>query len=382
VERAQRHARERRPDEGDRRPLLDLALLFVSPHHRGGYEDVLTRVHDRLGPRTLLGCTAAGVIGGGQEVEQRPAIALVGASLPGVALRTFHVEDEDLPTPDAGPAAWIGAAPSPTPNLIVLADPSTMDPRELLQGIDFAYPGSVTVGGLASGRRADPLFLDRGLVTGGAVGVALQGDIVVDTVVAQGCRAIGEAMTVTRCHHNIIEAVDDKPPLEVLGELFEELPERDKELLQTSLHIGVASTGLLGEDRPHDWLIRNVIGADPQRGALAVGALLRPGQRVRFHLRDAQAAGDDLESLLGRYASSPPGTAPRGALLFSCTGRGRTLYGRGNHDSDALGRHLGATLPVGGFFCGGEIGPIGGATHLHGYTSAFAIFREASAVKA
>jgi small ligand-binding sensory domain FIST len=380
---------------GGARP--DLVLVFASPHHRGALDELPELLHARLGPTALVGCTAAGVIGGGQELEERVAITLVGATLPGVSLRTFHVDEEDLPDLDGGPQAWldlVGAPPSPTPHLILLADGSTFDPRALLEGLDFAYPESTKTGGLASGRRGDPLFLDRRVVKGGAIGVALSGDVRVDAVVAQGCRPIGPVMTVARCREHVLEQVslapgaasaefdgaawkEERPPLEVLTQIYETLPPDEQEQLQHSLHLGIAATELGAEGAPREFLVRNVMGADPERGILAVGALLRRGQTVQFHLRDARAAAEDLDLQLGRYASTRPAIPPAGALLFSCTGRGKHLYGHADHDSNAMKKVLG-DVPLGGFFCGGEVGPVAGATHLHGYTSAFALFRPGS----
>jgi small ligand-binding sensory domain FIST len=359
---------------GGKRP--DLLLMFASHHLRPHYPRLSEELALRLEARALIGCVGAGVIGEGREVEQRPGLAAIAAVLPGVELRPFHVEAEDLPDLDHGPAGWrelIGVPPAPPPQFILLADGASFDPRSLLEGLDFAYPGSVTIGGLASGRRGDPLFFGRGVVASGAVGVALQGNVAIDTVVAQGCRPVGEALTVTRCKDHVLEEVDGRPPLEVLSELYDTLSPADQELLQHSLHIGVASSALR-EPGKSDYLIRNVMGADPERGILAVGALLRRGQTVRFHLRDAAAADEDLQGLLAGYRDRPREKAPAGALLFSCTGRGRNLFGIPNHDSDAFKKALG-DVPLGGFFCGGEIGPVGDVTHLHGYTSSFGIFR-------
>ncbi len=377
---------------GDARP--DLLVVFASPHLRAHFERLPEALHERFAPGALVGCVGAGVIGGGEEVEQRPALSITAAVLPRVEVRTFHVDAGDLPDLDAGPGGWrelAGVQPVPTPHFVLLADGWSFDPRDLLQGLDFAFPASVKIGGLASGRRGDPLFLDRRVVAQGAVGVALQGDVAVDAVVAQGCRPIGPALTVTRCKDHVLEEVlpaedrgespgwvDPRKPLEVLSELYETLPPEDQELLQHSLHIGVASTTLQEPTNRGDYLIRNVMGADPERGAVAVGALLRPGQTVRFHLRDASTADQDLRGMLDGYRGRGPATPPAGALLFSCTGRGRHLFGAPNHDSAAFRRALG-DVPLGGFFCGGEIGPVGDATHLHGYTSSFGIFRPAGA---
>ena len=358
----------------------DLVLAFASPHHLASLAKLPQLVAQRLSPRAFLGCTAAGVIGGGRELElepgRPPALALVGAVLPGVELTTFHLDGGDLPDLDRGPGVWhqaLGVGPEPNPSLLLLCDPSSFDPHDLLLGLDFAWPTSPKLGGLASGPTRNLLLRDQHVHPSGAVGLALRGDVLLDPLVAQGCRPIGPRLTVTACRHNLLLALDGRPPVALLQELFEALSEPERELFSEALHIGIAPSSL-GE--PKEFLVRNVLGADSQEGILAVGALLRPGQTVQFQVRDAAAAAEDLEQHLARYAAGERATAPAGALLFSCTGRGEHLFGKPGHDSAAFQRHLGP-LPLGGFFCGGEIGPVGDATYLHGYTSAFALFRPA-----
>jgi len=363
---------------GGNRP--DFAIVFASSHFQSGYRQIPDLVSNLLSPTVLVGCSAEGVIGGGAEVEGMPALSITAACLSGVTLSTFHVELDDLPTMDDGPSAWaktLGVPQEPTPHFILLADPFTFDPAGLLMGLDFAYMGGAKMGGLASAQRGNTLFLNRDIFYSGAVGVALQGNISVDTIVAQGCRPIGDPLKITNCHRNFLLEVNHKPPIEVLMELYESLPPKDRMLMQRSLHLGIATTEFQEEFRPGDFLIRNVIGADQEKGILAIGEVLQNGQTVQFHLRDAETSAEDLDLMLSRYRATSPDTPPSGALLFSCNGRGRGLYGRPNHDSDALMGALGK-IPLGGFFCAGEIGPVGGSTHLHGFTSSFGIFRPLS----
>lgn len=360
----------------------DLVLAFASPHHFGALTDLPRLVADRLAPRAFLGCTAAGVIGGGRELELElgspPALSIVAAHLPGVELTTFHLDGGDLPDLDRGPGVWheaLRVPPHPPPGLLVLCDPVSFDPHDLLLGLDFAYPLSPKVGGLASAAQRNHLLRDGEVHRSGVVGLALSGDVLLDPLVAQGCRPIGPRLTVTACQHTLLLELDGRRPVEVLQELFEALSPPERELFHQALHIGIAPSSL-GE--PREFLTRNVVGADSDEGILAVGAVLRPGQTVQFQVRDARAAAEDLEQHLARYAQSERSSAPAGGLLFSCTGRGQRLFGEPAHDSRAFQRHLGS-LPLGGFFCGGEIGPVGDVTYLHGYTSAFALFRPARA---
>ena len=358
----------------------DLLLLFLTPHYQDQIEDLPASMEAGPAPGRTLGCTAAGVIGGGREVEDGPCLAATAAVLPGTAVTSFHLQAGDLPDPDAGPDRWheaLGVAPDPTPQFLLVADPagdSPLDPRPLLMGLDFAYPGSAKIGGLASALQENRMILDGRIVTGGCAGVALQGGLEVDTIVAQGCRAIGPPMTVTGCSGYFLEALDGRPAVERLIEIYHEAGAADQERMQTSLHIGVAATGLKQELGAGDFLIRNVLQLDHEKGVIAVGDRLRGGQTVQFHVRDAEAATQDLDQLLARYRSRRPEAAPRGGLLFTCTGRGHRFFGRPGHDSARLEESLGR-IPLGGFFCGGEIGPVGGTTYLHGYTSSLALFR-------
>ena len=209
----------------------------------------------------------------------------------------------------------------------------------------------------------------------GYVGLGLTGDVVIDTVVAQGCRPIGEPMFVTRCEKNVIFEVDGRTPLEVLNELVANANEREQLLFQTSLFIGVQMDPEQSELGRGDFLVRNVLGGDRDSGALAIGALVEETQVVQFQLRDGETAAEDLSLGLSRYAADHQGACS--ALLFSCLGRGRQMYGCENHDSDLLQRFVGGAS-VSGFFCNGEIGPVAGRTFLHGYTSAVGFFRPRS----
>jgi small ligand-binding sensory domain FIST len=259
-----------------------------------------------------------------------------------------------------------------------MPDPFTFDAETFLTGIDRAFPLSQKVGGLASAGSqpsSNALFLVTTVHRSGAVGIAFTGNLEVDTIVAQGCRPIGEPMFVTRCQRNIVWELDGESPLKVLQDLYERSDPRDQDLARHSLFLGVVMQEHQSEYRQGDFLIRNVVGMDAKSGALAVGAVLREGAVVQFHLRDSQTSTADLEEMLGRYAANRPHEAqPRGSLLFSCLGRGMHLYGRPDQDTDTFRRYLGA-VPLGGFFCNGEIGPVHGTTFLHGYTSSFALFR-------
>ena len=362
---------------------IDLAFLFTSPHFQNDHEEILKALNGSLACEVLVGCSGGGIIGGGKEVEHRPAIALTAARLPGVKTTPFHLDSSGLPDLDASPKRWqeyFQVGSDRRLHFILFADPFSFDVERGLIGLDFAYPDATKIGGLASGGGGagqNALFLNGKVHRSGLVGVALSGNIEIDTLVAQGCRPIGSPLPITQCNRNLLIALDHKPPVAALQELYQELSEEDQKLMQHSLFLGLAMTPFKETLARGDFLIRNLIGVDSKTGSLAVGALLREGQMVQFHLRDADTSAEDLTWYLTQYQMEGKTRSARGALLFSCLGRGEHLYGIPNHDSDLFRAKMGP-LPLGGFFCNGEVGAVGGTTFLHGYTSCFGIFKPAA----
>jgi small ligand-binding sensory domain FIST len=349
----------------------DLVVAFVAGHPRSSLGRVPHRIHERFPRAILLGSSAGGVLGGGLEIEGRPAVAITAARL-GAELVPFHVEQEDVGDPDA-----LRRATGPAEALLVVPDPASLDAAALARALDLALPDAIKIGGVASSlERSTSLFLGEAMHASGAVGLAMRG-AKVSSLVAQGCKPIGDAMFVTRHQAiprggDLLHELNGKPVVTVLRELFESLSPDDQKLFQSSLFLG-ASFDDKREYRRGDFLIRNIAGLQREGGqGLYVAADLSDYAVVQFHVRDAKTSSEELETMLRREREERG--APEGALLFSCLGRGRGLYGVPNHDSDAFHRELG-DAPLGGFFCNGEIGPIRGRTFLHTYTSSFALFR-------
>lgn len=364
-----------------------LGLVFISSAFTSEYSRLLPLLAEKISLPVLIGCSAAGVVGMAsdsdtQEIEAEPAISLTLAHLPGVDIRAFHILGDQLPDLDSSPNAWIdlvGVPPSLAPQFILLSSAFASGTNDLLQGLDFAYPGTVIVGGQTSGGFVSDriaLFCNDRLYRQGTVGLALSGNISLETIVAQGCRPIGEPLQVTKAERNIILELDEQVPLVVLRDLIGSLSEEEKILAQHSLFIGLAMNEFKLSLTQGDFIIRNLLGVDPSAGAIAIGDRIRPGQRLQFHLRDAQASAEDLEFLLQEYQTQNYNqSSPLAALMFSCVGRGTGLYGESNFDSQLFRRYIN-NIPMGGCFCGGEIGPVSGRTFLHGYTSVFAICRQ------
>lgn len=357
----------------------DLLLCFVSPAFAARYREIPELASRYVNPDIFAGCSAGGIIGGGVELEKEPALSLCAAVLPDVRMSGFHVEDWALPDLDDPPDKWeelTGVSSADDPHFIILPDPFSFRIDVLAQGLDYAFPHAIKIGGLASGASQpgrNALFLNDYVFNRGAIALSLSGNIAVDSIVAQGCRPIGPTFRVSKCTNNILLELDGKPAVEALYQVLQEMSPKEQELAKYSLFIGVVMDEFKDSFRPGDFLIRNIWGLEPNSGALLVGELLRNERTVQFHLRDAETSADDLRAMLKHYKDRVP-DSPQGALLFSCLGRGEHLYGVPNHDTDCFRDYLGA-VPLAGFFCNGEIGPVGGTTFLHGYTSSFGLFR-------
>ncbi|MBU6452160.1 MAG: FIST C-terminal domain-containing protein [Cyanobacteria bacterium REEB67] len=366
----------------------DFLLAFISPDYKKHFEAIVAELNNLLTPQAFIGCTAAGLIGDGRELEQQSAITLTGALLPGVKAEAFHTSNDFLPDLDDPPQSWeklLEVTSADDPSFLLLCDPFSFSIENFVQGLDYAFPKSVKLGGLASGGHKageNRLIVNDRVYRAGLVGVHFSGNIAVDSVVAQGCRLIDKPYRVTKCDGNLLYELDGKPAFLVLKEVLARLSERDQKLAREAIFLGVAMDEFKEKLGEGDFLIRNIHGIEPMSGALLVGERLRSERTVQFHLRDAASSADDLRMMLRRYTSTEKSKADQaaGAVLFSCMGRGQYLYGRANHDSDIFSEYLGE-IPLGGFFCNGEIGPVGDSTFLHGYTSSFGIFREAQPKK-
>jgi small ligand-binding sensory domain FIST len=355
----------------------DLTFLFASSTYAKEFPELVAGVRRATEARLVIGCSSQGIIGTGREVEGQPALALLSFSLPGAVLRPVRLVQDALEQ-CSGAAAWHGmtrVSPDDVTAWFLFADPFTLDAEGLLVAWSEAYPGTPMVGGMASGDvrlRQTHVFLNDEVYDHGAVALALGGAYEVRTVVSQGCTPIGKPWTITGATGNVIDTIAQRPAYDVLLETVQGLPREVQQRARGNLFVGLAMDEHREELHRGDFLIRNVLGADAERGTLTVGAMPRPGQTVQFQLRDRTAADEDLRELLEAAKAGLQGHDPIGALLCSCNGRGIGLFGTPDHDARAVAERLGP-IPLAGFFCNGEVGPVGSRNFLHGYTASIAL---------
>ena len=351
----------------------DLCLLFAGAPHLGHGKWILSTVHEHLEPRHLIGCGAGGVVGAGREIEEGPAAVVWAASMPGAEISTHHFEVEQaedgfevlgLPTRDE-----LGQA------MIVLADPYSFATETLLDRLDELGPGMPVLGGLASasGVGSASLFRDGDVVGGGAVACSLSG-VPVLPCVSQGAAPVGPEMTITAADRNVIEELASRPAVERLREAIASLDAREQRLAAAGLMLGIVIDENQPEYRRGDFLVRPIVAADGEAGTIALGERVRVGQTVRMHIRDGDSADEDLRATLRSQVEALGSAQPAGVLLFTCNGRGLHMFDVPDHDASAVEDALG--VPAAGFFCAGEIGPVGGRNFLHGFTATMAVFAD------
>jgi len=361
-----------------RAPAVSLGLVFLSPRFFPQAAQILEllRVHARI--PLLVGCSSSGLIAADREIEEKPGLVLGLYHLPGASLQPFHFTQEQLEEAN-GADYWkklTGLAADQLNGWLVFADPFRLDCESWLRSWNEAYAPVPVVGGLASGEPAGQstqVYLNGQVFDEGGVAVAVRGDVRLASVISQGCTPIGETWTITRAERNFIHEIGNRPAYEVLAETFNSLSGEEQKKSRGNLFVGLVMNEYLDEFHRGDFLIRNLIGADPKSGTIAVGAFPRAGQTIQFQRRDAATGTEDMTALLQRTQEQLAGRTIYGACLCCCNGRGRHLFGEPSHDARHVQQKFGP-IRLAGFFCNGEIGPVGEKSFLHGYTASLALF--------
>ena len=309
------------------------------------------------------------MIGSSLEAEEGSAIAALGFCLPDAEFTSLPIDPERMddsvfaPIQD-GPEVWL-----------MFSNPFTIMTDRLVGHLQQLRPEVVLLGGMASSHRQQEgcaVFIDDQVLMSGAAMMGLSG-VSVRPVVAQGAEPLGQPWIVTECEANTLKTLGSRSALEVLQETLFGLDDATRDRAARNLLVGLAMDEYKDIHERGDFLIRNVMGADRESGVVAINAIPRVGQTLQFQYRDAQAADDDLRArLIDLREALEPEEEVLGALLCSCNGRGRGLFGEPDHDASALSEIFGP-VPTAGFFCNGEIGPVGGENYLHGFTASIAV---------
>lgn len=361
-------------------PKVSLGLVFMTPRFFPNAQDILEiiRVHGQV--PLLAGCSGTSIISNNEEIENQEGIVLGLYSLPGATLNAFRFTQENVEAATSGDY-WHSATRIPkngSNGWLVFADPFTMDAESWLSSWNKAYAPTPVLGGLSSGDFPDQktqIYYNGDVFEEGGIAISVGGSVALHAVISQGCTPIGDTWTITDADKNIIKSIGNRPSYEILTETFQALSENEQAQLRGNLFVGLVINEYAEDFHRGDFLIRNLVGADPNSGCIAVGAYPRKGQTLQFQKRDAAAASEDLNVLLQKARTDLSGSTIFGACLCCCNGRGAALFGSPSHDAALIQQSLGP-MGVSGFFCNGEIGPVGPRNFIHGYTASLAIFVE------
>ncbi len=359
---------------------VDLALVFLSPHHGQHVETVAKELTRLLGTKNVIGCTGESIIGESREAEDTPAISLWLAHLPETTIIPMHLEFQR--TPDGGTiVGWSDQLPTPWPadaSSLVLAEPFSFPADLLLERINEDHPGMPVIGGMSSGSYQpgeNRLILGDQVLESGGIFVYIHGNVRVRSVVSQGCRPIGDPFVITKAERNVIYELGGHPALKQLEEIFKTLPVKDQQLVSRGLHIGRVVDEYQADRSQGDFIVRNVVGIEKESGALMIGDYVKPGQTVQFHVRDEFSASAELKQLFAQLKND--GCQAASVLTFTCNGRGTKLFSEPHHDATCVTNTFGK-VPNAGFFAAGEIGPVAGRNFLHGFTASIAVLEPLS----
>ena len=358
----------------------DVALLFTSGDHLAHTDEIAAAVVDLLNPGAFIGTTASSVAAGEREIEEETAAVLWAGSLGSIeGPRARAVRLDGVPGPAADDnalaAAFEEVQATGELSMILLADPYSYPADAALAHWAERWPQVSVLGGLSSGAPmpgGNRIVVDGGVHRSGAAALVLGGSASVTHLVSQGCRPIGQPYIITEAEGNVVRSLAGMPPFERLEQMFSQLDPADQQLVQRGLHVGrVTDERKIAFERG-DFLIRGVLGADRESGAIAIGDEAPVGATVQFHVRDALTAHEDLAAALRNR--SPEAMSASGALLFTCNGRGTHLFETPHHDAQTIVERTSTELA--GMFCAGEIGPVGNRSYLHGFTASMALFTD------
>jgi small ligand-binding sensory domain FIST len=359
-------------------PEVSLGIVFMTPDFFPHAQAALEILRLNACIPLLVGCSGGSLVVNGEEVESAGGLTLALYYLPGAKLKGVRFTQDDVESASEK-HFWeveTGVSQKSVNSWLTFIDPFHLDAESWLRTWNRDYAPRPVYGGLASGSFPEPLaqvYLDGEVYEDGGVAIAIGGEVKLTGLISQGCTPIGQAWTLTRVDQNLIRHIGNRPAYTVLSETVSKLTPEEQSKAQGNLFIGLVVNEYLEDFHRGDFLVRNLLGGDPNSGVLAVAALPRMGQTIQFQRRDATSADEDMNNLLARTKAQLADTTIYGGCLFSCNGRGKSLFGVPNHDAALVQKHFG---PVGitGFFCNGEIGPVGEKNFLHSHTASLALF--------
>lgn len=343
---------------GEAPAAANLGFVYVADSFTGHLPEILAQIKLATGVSHWVGSTGIGVCATDHEYLDQPAITMM---LGEFAEDTFRVINTISSVDDIPKEIVVGKGTAYFG--IVHGDPENQEVPGLIEQFAAKMESGFVVGGITSSRNQHLQVADE-ITHGGLSGVVFSSEVVVSTRLTQGVSPMGSIHQITDCDRNIISTIDGRPALDVLKEEIGEVLFKNPERLANFIFAGLP---IVGSDTG-DYLVRNIIGIDLDRNLLAIGEYVQPGMSLMFCKRDGKSAVEDMERMLDSLKSGLLGS-PRGAVYYSCLGRGEGLFGPDSEELKIISRSLG-DIPLVGFFANGEISH----NRLYGYTGVLTLF--------
>lgn len=359
----------------------DLVLVFFTVDHLPEHQKLIETLRRVARTDRILGCSGVGILTGEGEIEGGAGLAVLVLSSDDVEAHPFlfhPLRERDLEMgAEIGQVA--GIRPQKRSLLVLMPDAYNGHPRRLLQGIEehlgfFPVVGAGSSEGGAQGKTYQ--LCGDVMTTNGLSGLLLTGSFASSIGITQGCQPVSEPMVITKAEGNLIYEIDNRPAFDTFARAIKGPLLEDLRRALAFVFAGLPADRRQNRVGPGEYLVRNIVGVEPQKGIVAVAEEVFEGEKMLFTLRDAQRAREDLTQMLHRQKERLGGKRPRLGLYFNCCARGTSLYGIPAIDTAYIRKTLG-DFPLIGFFGNFELGPLGGKNHLLAYTGVLVLISEA-----
>jgi small ligand-binding sensory domain FIST len=356
----------------------DVAVVFFTVEHASQRQPLIDSLRRATQSERIVGCSAAGILTGGGEVEGSQGVAVLVLSSDQIHGHPFLFEP--LRERDDEIGAQIARAAGAATNSLLALFPDTYNgqPQRMLRSLHHESGFVPVIGaGASENGSAQKTYQLCGekLTTNAVAGIHLAGEFETHIDVTQGCQPITAPMVITKAEKNLIIEIDHRPALEVFARLLKGPLSEDLRRALMVLFVGLPADRKENSVAPGRYVVRNIIGLDPQKGILGVADEVTEGEAIIFTLRDGERAREDLNQMLQRQVASLGQRGPAFGFYFNCCARGSSLYGIPGIDSAYIRQALG-DFPLIGMFGGYELAPLGRANHLFAYTGVLALITD------
>jgi small ligand-binding sensory domain FIST len=350
-------------DLGPGPAAANLGFLYLTEPLAPYLQNLLDYLREKTGIGDWAGTVGSGICYSGREVYDEPAVAIMLATLPDDSFRLIPSGLEELTGMLSINHNWI--AEHSAHFGIVHGDPRNTHIPQLIESLSAELDPGFLVGGLTSASNEEyQLQVAGDICEHGLSGVLFSAEIPVITGLTQGCTPLGQKHRISGCQGNIVSELDGRPALDVFKEDIGEVLAKDLSRVAGYIFAGLPVSG----SDTGDYLVRNLIGIDPEKKLLAIGDILEEDAPIMFCKRDGDTAREDMIRMLQDLRKRATGEI-KGGVYYTCLGRGRNQFGENSEELKLIHEQLG-DFPLVGFFANGEISH----NRLYGYTGVLTLF--------